>query len=390
MSQEKIKRVLVLHAYSSRNRGDGLLVDETIELIREAYGPQAEIRVLAMDADSFSDRRGYEVIQLPITSPGAASKIRALWQIIFSPGTLGFGHRELEHWIDESPSQSVIVAVGGGYMRSTNLVQSIKFFLAHGLQLRFAGRRHCRSVYLSQSVGPFRCAVGRWLQKAAPQVTTLVARDDRSVQELGRPASVVRLPDLAVLRISQSLVSAVPRSVSQAQIRRFVLVLRDLEGDVARREKYYKLCRGLIAKLGQDRVVLAIQSVGRGNDDAAFYQRMNFGPQVLPIDAALETYKDAVVVSVRLHGALQSIISGFPTVHLSYERKGFGAYEDLGIKGLVHNAFDFDVEVVAQQAEELSAHPHFFWERISEKQELLQSAHGRLVGVMRGDLVHGI
>lgn len=388
MPQATIERVLVLHAYSSRNRGDGLLVDETIELAREAYGHGVEIRVLAMDAESFDARQGYEVIQLPVTAPGTVAKISALKNIIFSPGSLGFGHRELERWVDEKPSQSVIVAVGGGYMRSTNLVQSIKFFLAHGLQLRFASRRKCRSVYLSQSIGPFRCSVGRWLRIAAPKVTTLVARDDRSVHELGGSASVVRLPDLAVLRISQSLASIGPRGEKSelSMVDKFVLVLRDLEGNSTRREKYYGLCRSLISTLGTDRVVLAIQSVGRGNDDAAFYKRMNFGPKVMPIGDALAQYQDAVVISVRLHGALQSIISGFPTVHLSYERKGFGAYEDLGIKGLVHNAFDFDVETVARQAQNLAISPREFWQSIAAKQTLLQSARGRLVRLMRGEI----
>jgi hypothetical protein len=201
---------------------------------------------------------------------------------------------------------------------------------------------------------------------------------------------VVRLPDLAVLRISQNL-NVQPSSPlgSGAGYGKFLLVLRDLDGSISRREKYYGLCRELIGALGVENVILAIQSVGRGNDDAAFYQRMNFGPSVQPIEDALKSNPAAVVVSVRLHGALQSIISGFPTVHLSYERKGFGAYEDLGIKDLVHNAFDFDVKLVSTQAIELMRDRTSFWLSIAKNRAALQAARGRLIGLMRGEVSHG-
>jgi hypothetical protein len=48
-----------------------------------------------------------------------------------------------------------------------------------------------------------------------------------------------------------------------------------------------------------------------------------------------------------LHGALESILHGVPAYHLSYERKGFGAYDDLGVGDWVANAADFDAAAVA-------------------------------------------
>ena len=53
-----------------------------------------------------------------------------------------------------------------------------------------------------------------------------------------------------------------------------------------------------------------------------------------------------VVVAVRLHAALMALQAGHYVIHLSYERKGFAAFEDLGLKEYVHNAFSFDPETV--------------------------------------------
>ena len=45
-------RILLLHAYSAHNRGDGLLVDESVALIRSVFD-DVELEVVASDPDSF-------------------------------------------------------------------------------------------------------------------------------------------------------------------------------------------------------------------------------------------------------------------------------------------------------------------------------------------------
>jgi hypothetical protein len=44
----------LLHAYSARNAGDGLLVDLSLALLREAFGPQTRVSIMAADPESFS------------------------------------------------------------------------------------------------------------------------------------------------------------------------------------------------------------------------------------------------------------------------------------------------------------------------------------------------
>lgn len=60
-----------------------------------------------------------------------------------------------------------------------------------------------------------------------------------------------------------------------------------------------------------------------------------------------------VVISVRLHGSLQSMISGCPSIHLSYERKGFGAFSDLGVSEYCHGFKSFNPKLIEKQVNAL-------------------------------------
>jgi len=72
-----------------------------------------------------------------------------------------------------------------------------------------------------------------------------------------------------------------------------------------------------------------------------------------------------------------------PSVHLSYERKGFGAYSDLGIDRFVHNVFDFDPDLVLSQVAELRADPAPYWNAVGEAVAALRRHRADLVAVLR-------
>jgi polysaccharide pyruvyl transferase WcaK-like protein len=96
----------------------------------------------------------------------------------------------------------------------------------------------------------------------------------------------------------------------------------------------------------------------------------------------LENGLPGVVVSTRLHGAVQSLLAGVPAVHLGYERKSWSAYEDLGLSDYVHNARSFDPAAVAAQALALVPDPSAFWQRIEERRPALAESSQRLDTVL--------
>jgi polysaccharide pyruvyl transferase WcaK-like protein len=62
-----------------------------------------------------------------------------------------------------------------------------------------------------------------------------------------------------------------------------------------------------------------------------------------------------VVVAMRLHAALMALNAGHYVVHLSYERKGFGAFQDLGLGDYVFNVHNFNPDEVSALAHELAS-----------------------------------
>src|SRR5690606_35853568 len=143
-------------------------------------------------------------------------------------------------------------------------------------------------------------------------------RDDRSQQEL-RSVGVVaaRMPDLAVLSLATSLPAPLLGNGPVG------LVARALDG----KDRSYRARMLKLHQLLQPEIL--VQSRGRGNDDPTFYRSLGWNAEHRSmLDAVSGPAAPAAVVSVRLHGSLQAILAGVPSVHLSYERKGWGAYED--------------------------------------------------------------
>lgn len=79
-------------------------------------------------------------------------------------------------------------------------------------------------------------------------------------------------------------------------------------------------------------------------------------------------------------------MAGFPAVHLAYERKGWGAYADLGLEDFVHDARSFSPDAVAKQVREIQADPNDFWRRVETSCAALREKHEELVSDLRGRL----
>jgi hypothetical protein len=87
-------------------------------------------------------------------------------------------------------------------------------------------------------------------------------------------------------------------------------------------------------------------------------------------------------VSVRLHGSLESLLNGVPSYHLSYERKGFGAYADLGLNRWVANAADFDADEVAATILAPDA-IRDFWANACSGFERIRTGRDRILAALR-------
>ena len=155
-----------------------------------------------------------------------------------------------------------------------------------------------------------------------------------------------------------------------------VLVGRELTNG----RPYEERLAALAARLGD--VVWAAQAEGIGKkSDLSLYERLGVRSRGRLLDVL--SGRPGVVVSTRLHGAIQALLAGVPAVHLGYERKSWSAYQDLGVSDYAHDARAFDPEEVAAQARALVADPSDFWKRIERQRPSLVDASERLTAMLQ-------
>lgn len=299
-------RVLILNGYSSANSGDGLLVDETIQLVHEAFGADVDLTLLASYPRSF-DYLGIKVVGTKPTVRGYDSEYRRILSSRFS-------------------EFDAVVGVGGGYLRAGSCIELLKMGLVMGPQLVQAARSATRTVYLPQSIGPARLGSRKILSRFLRRLDKVWVRDERSLREFAS-AGVERSPDLAILGMNR-------RALDFDNSAPLVLTVRSHRGQVP--SQVYSLR----AKLGV--IDSFVQSTVGGNDDTEAVKSLMPRSVLNAKDLLSHAEKSRVIVAMRLHAALMAINAGHYVVHLSYERKGFGAFSDLGLNDYVFNVHNFD------------------------------------------------
>lgn len=315
-------RVAVLHAYSSDNLGDGLLVDAALNHINTVFGEAVDVTLFASRPESFEDRHCRLVCTKPRNVREFRDYIRALGDL---------------------DSFDLLLGVGGGYLRFGTLSEGLKTAIIHGPQLVAASRHGSKAVYLPQSIGPLPRHGSALLRRPLAKMCRVFVRDDRTAAELDSLANVRRVPDMAIWADSQVQDRADLPEVDPV----VVLSTRHLNGVLPKPVK--ELAAGLGVFDGY------VQSqVGRNDDSAAVRE---LSPRcTLAADALLNPCGSRrVVVAMRLHAALMAINAGHYVIHLAYERKGFGAFDDLGIVDYVHPVKLFDPVAVLAQAQSLLA-----------------------------------
>lgn len=342
------RRVAILHAFSRANAGDGLLVDLTYEVLAEAGIAAEDCMLLALDPESFAQVP--HVIRAPgePTARVSGKLVAAGGELVASLAGAGKVRRTLA-------DADALVAVGGGYLVADSAIRQAGVTLNHLAQLRAAARFAGPTVYLPQSIGPLHGPAGRWVKSALRSIDRVWARDDETMRELAMP-NVSRCPDLAVMKLARSLAAIRPQAADGP----VVLVGRELPacGD------YLTRLRALQQLLPGSRWAIQADVAGP-RSDRAFCQREGLAPEIGTLAQALKV-PGGPVVSVRLHGAIAALLAGRPAIHLAYERKGWGAYQDLGLAEYVHDARRFDPHLVAKQAAALAQDPAPFRQKLAQ------------------------
>lgn len=355
---------VILHAFSRRNEGDGLLVDLTFEALEAAGVRREDCAVLALDPESFDDIDHVERAPGEPRSVLSTKLVGAAWEL--SSSLLGSGQVAAL-----ARKAQGLIAVGGGYLVADSPVRQAGVMLNHFSQLRAAAHAEIPSVYLPQSIGPLDPPVSWMVRRDLQRLDRLYVRDDQTLRELDAP-NVRRCADLAVMKLARSFAAKPPTNRGAPAI-----IARDLP----RPGSYINRLLDLRALMPTAR--WAVQADVEGpRSDRAFYRQLGI-EDVGSFSSVLGSAPPSVAVSVRLHGAIAALLAGVPAIHLAYERKGWGAYEDLALNEFVHDVRTFDPGLVAKQAAMLSEDPALMWRLLESSREKLKHQYGALVADLR-------
>lgn len=342
---------LLTNAYSAKNSGDGLLVDESIAIVKNAgLDPSC---MLALDPGSFVNKE-IEILHSDVN--------RYKFLLELYKGNLDI----------QSRSITQAFAVGGGYLRFPTRKVGLKTYLSHLTQLKALQQNGIAFGMLPVSIGPitfFKSEVIEVLRQAK----FIAVRDDKSFDELRMLSNVVRIPDLSILHNfspSQNL-------NTDFQVG---LIIRGLDY-----EDWNKSVKRL-ADIPNSFLMLQ-SSVGRKNNDGDYFKKILPNKEILTTKDAFLIRRPSLVISSRLHGAIMSINQGVPAIHLGYERKSMGVFRDLGLAEFCLPAHKLDFSKLIELINRFQKNPSYldyYFHRIEETNRLRMDSRENLVSMMSG------
>jgi colanic acid/amylovoran biosynthesis protein len=349
--------VLLVNAYSARNRGDGMIVSQMVRLFRERG---CEVKVMSDDP---GDRNRYGVERLQPLAPiwpaedGGPSKAAIAGRVLGD--FLRPGGREHFEWAD------VCVSAGGGYLYDDGGRTSRLNIARRLLPLRAARRQGVPVVLFSQSIGPFasrawRSVVARELRRSQ----AVIVREELSEQVCREMGVVPKVCDDIAFALEPGEPPAAASEVSAKTVG--ITVMSALPGvDGAGHRRYVEaLGTGLAAALresGRSIAVISQVSAHSGDDDAAIGRELAAGLAASGIDSRFVDLGVAtdeelsafygrleLVVASRLHSGILALCAGTPIIGLSYLPKTDGVLSRVGLEQWVLPAAHLDAGALAK------------------------------------------
>lgn len=386
-------KIVLTNAHSSNNIGDGGIVRACIALVRRLQ-PTAEIVLFTRYVDEANrhyhglvDRVVAPVPLLP--PPGIEPDWKRASRFLFSAlTTTGYvslrprGIRsspsrfamitERAEAIRELSTADVVMPVGGGYLYSSKF--HLNFTLAQHLYIMHLAHRLDRPVATFPiSVGPFPKRFDRRVTSTVlKQVNSLAVREvfsRRESMELGvAPESIHLVPDVA-------FTFARPAPPRRLRSNRIGVTLLDWTWasstpNVATSFQRYldalvETCQHLQRQYAVEIVLLSHANLKNEAEQTDSFVTEQFRKRLAGEGrvsvASASTEQDVMeifgacdlVFGSRLHSCIFALCAGTPCINLSYQPKGIGTFELLGLHDCSFDVNSVDSKMLIDKADEL-------------------------------------
>lgn len=195
-----MKKVLIINAYSFKNRGDSGIIVSMIDLIRKIYGyDNVEINVMSQFYESNTEfYNGYNIKSVkPIWLINSTSKNFLTKYIDGITKVFKYKEQDLKLYNEVD----VVLAAGGGYLYSSRKGPLGVGFLNCLYHIWLAKKLNKKVLLFPQSVGPLNNILDKWiLKKVFDKVDVFYSREFITTelsQTLNLKCKVKEVPDIA-------------------------------------------------------------------------------------------------------------------------------------------------------------------------------------------------
>jgi colanic acid/amylovoran biosynthesis protein len=392
--------ILIIHAFSPKNLGDGAIILAMIAEARRVFGDDVQISISATEPDAFEailgipahgrllpqrsiGRRGDRIRWLIRNLPAIAllwlgsTGGRARLERLSRSRLLGISTRTA---LSAYLSADIVVAAGGGYLGDPYR-RPLPFW---HLEYRCARAADRPLVFFSQSVGSVRHFSTRlFVRKAIQQSRLFIARDPQTLVNI---ASLGSFDDKTVLCADVALLLEAPREVRSGpgsagpcigvSLIRWDHYSTDNE---RQHESYLEAVREALTRLLLEDPTLRLRFYGTNEahrtnpmNDRAVLDEMKrrlagagFGDRCTVIDWTADPGRFMgdvaqcdLFVATRMHSSILALNAGVPVAAIAYEEKtrgmlgmfGLGAYvadieNPAAITAMVSRAFEDRLEM---------------------------------------------
>jgi colanic acid/amylovoran biosynthesis protein WcaK/AmsJ len=398
-------RVLIVHAYSHRNKGDWCIAQTLVRAVRR-HCPLSRVVVSSIDpADGGKYGEDEWVPGLHRRQLTAGSRLGgiawALWTLAMTE-LAARAHRRVRHqlntYVDACARADVIVACGGGYLyekSALNLLlclQTLRIPLLMAKPLGIA----------AQSIGPFRA--NGWRSRLTrhvlrrPGVRIIHVREQESwslIKAWGLEGKTQLVPDLA-------FAFAEPRDgARQAGQRALGFTVRRWFRDRARQQRFESAFAEAVRHSAANcrRVVGFVQVDGPDlNDtDRASTERVlellegTSATRTLVVPETPAAMIDAlaaldIFIGTRMHSNILALLAGVPVIAVAYQHKTTGIMQMLGRESYVVDANAIDPERVKRLVEQVLAQPSAYLSDVTDRIKEFAKASDEAVCSILSDL----
>lgn len=398
--QNKVK-VLLMDAYCVSHVGNDVLLESSIQLIRNIF-EFPEIIVHAKSTDAFDESLQISCNRRLFPDAPKEPILKVRWlleELLFMfaqvvnmlfvkipPHYLAFGERRKA--VLDYMSCDVAVSIGGE-MINDSFRKTLPMYL---FMFWFARKCGCKTVIFPQSVGPLRRNWTRWLtRQVCKDLTIISSRDDLSLEELHglgfRGNLALPSPDVGLAQpwdndeTAREYLSSIGLELVDTIKWIGLTTSAWVEEGVSKQDYLGKLVDGLEALAKERKIGVLVMPANmpvKGNDSGDYdaslmlYKRIkafcecHITPrQAIParLFKAIAAQMD-IYVSTRMHAAIMSSMAATPTITVNTQRKLPGYMALIGQSEFALDIEGLNGEILRERMEEAINHRDTIRERL--------------------------